>query len=130
MLNLDAIGYLMDKYNLPNLDCILIIQMVYNGNFKAIDNYLTKLRYDNSVLDNITTLVDRDILKPLDKSVLSINFMDLYLTESFIKDELVSDSEVNEKLSGYEVDYLGEIMPIVVGGVRHILNNILNGEKG
>ncbi len=130
MLNLDAIGYLMDKYNLPNLDCILIIQMVYKGNFKAIDNYLTKLRYDNSVLDNITTLVDRDILKPLDKSVLSINFMDLYLTESFIKDELVSDSEVNEKLSGYEVDYLGEIMPIVVGGVRHILNNILNGEKG
>ena len=130
MLNLDAIGYLMDKYNLPNLDCILIIQMVYKGNFKAIDKYLTKLRYDNSVLDNITTLVDRDILKPLDKSVLSINFMDLYLTESFIKDELVSDSEVNEKLSGYEVDYLGEIMPIVVGGVRHILNNILNGEKG
>lgn len=130
MLNLDAIGYLMDKYNLPNLDCILIIQMVYKGNFKAIDNYLTKLRYDNSVLDNITTLVDRDILKPLDKSVLSINFMDLYLTESFIKDELVSDSEVNEKLSGYEVDYLGAIMPIVVGGVRHILNNILNGEKG
>lgn len=130
MLNLDAIGYLMDKYNLPNLDCILIIQMVYKGNFKAIDNYLTKLRYDNSVLDNITTLVDRDILKPLDKSVLSINFMDLYLTESFIKEELVSDSEVNEKLSGYEVDYLGAIMPIVVGGVRHILNNILNGEKG
>lgn len=130
MLNLDAIGYLMDKYNLPNLDCILIIQMVYKGNFKAIDNYLTKLRYDDSVRFNINVLIDRDILKPLDKSILSINFMDLYLTESFIKEELVSDSEVNEKLSSYEVDYLGEIMPIVVGGVRHILNNILNGEKG
>ena len=130
MLNLDAIGYLMDKYDLPTLDCILIIQMVYKGNFRAIDNYLNKTKYDNSVLYNINLLVDREILKPLDKSVLSINFMDLYLEESFIEEELVSDSEVNEKLSSYEVDYLGEVMPIVVGGVRHILNNILNGEKG
>ena len=122
MINLKAVGYALEKYNLPNMDCLLLIEMLYRADFKGVDKYISRKRNDPNVLDNIQFLMASNIIKKLDGKSKSINFIDLELEESFVKEFYVSDAEVISEL-GYIGNH-GVLLTMLINNSRYLMADI------